>query len=281
MTERPWQGLTSPRSATGRSSLVEPLPHHISSDALHVVFSADPACVARLLPPGLEPLEDGRGWAMIADMAKVSAAEPDQYWKDPKRSSYNEGVVGFFCRFGDRVGRYSALVWVDRDWSIGMGQIFGWSKRLAAVHRTRLNDCNPGIPPLGPGCTLGGTVERSGATVMRVEVRFGPGARKLDRLPDYGATTFLYRYVPSPSPDVDDIEQLFELGFSNVKTADIWAGDGHLVFGAAADEELTDLGPLRILGGYTYRRGWTTDRNARLIHDYRAVAGAAPHRQTG
>ena len=272
-----WLGESSPRSATGRSALVEPLPHHISTDALHVVFSADPVKVANFLPPGLDPLEDGRGWAMVADMAKVSAADPEQYWKNPKRSCYSEGLVGFYCRHGGRIGRYSAFVWVDRDWSMGMGQIFGWSKRLATIHRTRLNDVNPGMPAFGLGATLAGTVERNGNTVLRVELEFGNSTRKLDAMPDFAAASLLYRYIASPGPGIDEVEQLLELGFTNVKSADIWSGTGRVQFGSADDEELTDLGEVRVLGGYAYRRGWTTDRTATLLRDYVAERKYAAH----
>lgn len=266
--QRNWVGESSPRSESGRSALVEPLPHHISSDAIHVVFAADPAKVAQFLPPGLEPLDDGRGWAMVADMAKVSAAEPEQYWKDPKRSCYSEGLVGFYCRHRERVGRYSAFVWVDRDWSMAMGQIFGWSKRLAEIHRTRLNDVNPGLPAFGRGATLAGTVERNGHTVLRVELELGSTARQLDAMPDFAAASLLYRYIASPGPGIDEVEQLLELDFTSVKTADIWSGTGRVQFGSAADEELTELGEVSVLGGYAYRRGWTTDRKAVLLRDY-------------
>ena len=266
--KRNWLGESSPRSSTGHSALVEPLPHHISMDAVHVVFAADPDTVAQFLPPGLEPLEDGRGWAMVADMAKVSAAAPEQYWQDPQRSCYNEGLVGFYCRHGDRIGRYSAFVWVDRDWSMGMGPIFGWGKRLANVHKTRLNDVNPGMPALGKGARLAGTVDRNGHTVLRVEVEFGATARQLDAMPDFAAASFLYRYVASPGPAIDEVEQLLELGFTNVRSADIWSGTGQVQFGSAPDEELSALGQVQVLGAYAYRRGWTTDRQANLLHDY-------------
>lgn len=276
MTDRSWTGTSSPRSAGGRASLVEPLPHHISADSLHVTFRADPARIARFLPPGLEPLESGEGWAMVAEMTKVSAAAPDQAWEQPGRSSYNEGLVGFYCRFGERIGRYSAFVWVNRDWSMGMGSIFGWSKRLAEVDRTRPQATNPGLRALGPGCRLGGTVHRQGHTVMRLQVTLPDDARTIPALPGYAAGSFLYRYIPSPSPDVPDVEQLFDLPFSNVSMSPIWAGTGSVAFGAAPDEELVDLGPLEFTGGYVYQRGWTTDRVARLLHDYQAPGARLP-----
>ncbi|NNM71441.1 acetoacetate decarboxylase family protein [Enterovirga aerilata] len=262
------KGVSMPRTASGRSSLVEPLPHHISADAVHVSFRADPARIAPLLPPGLEPLDTGEGWAMIAEMTKVAASHPDQAWQDPARSTYNEGVVGFYCRFGDRVGRYSAFVWVDRDWSMGMGPIFGWSKRLAQVDRTRLQPMNPALTRAGPGARPGGTVSRYGARVLSLSVAVPDGGQPLDRLPGHSASTFLYRFVASPSPDVPDLEQLFELPLGGTRMSPVWAGTGELTFGTAPDEELAELGAIEVTGGYLYQRGWTTDRVARLLHDY-------------
>lgn len=273
---RIWTGTSSPRSATGRSSLVEPLPHHISADAVHVSFRADPARIAAFLPPGLEPLESGEGWAMVAEMAKVSVEAPEQAWEQPSRSAYNEGVVGFYCRFGDRIGRYTAFVWVNRDWSLGMGSIFGWSKRLAEVDRTRAQATNPGLRAVGPGCRLGGTVQRQGCTVLRVQVALADDAKTVPALPGHAAGTFLYRYIASPSPDVTDVEQLFDLPFANVSMSPVWVGSGRVEFGEAPDEELSTLGEVEATGGYVYQRGWTTDRVARLLHDYQAPGAHAP-----
>ena len=270
---RAWAGQSWPRSATGRSALVEPLPHHISCDALHVSFRAAPDRVAHFLPPHLEPLDSGEGWVMIAEMAKVSAANPDQMWQDPSRSSYNECVLGFYCRYGDRIGRYSALVWVDRDWSLGMGAIFGWGKRLASIDRTRAQRTNPALA--GKDVRLGGTVSRYGHPIVQLNVEFEDGGTPLDALPGHGGSTFLYRYIASPSPDVPDVEQLFELPFSNVTMASIRAGRGALSFGTAPDDELDTLGAVAVTGGYAYERGWTTDRTARLLCDYQAGACVA------
>ncbi|UYV37365.1 acetoacetate decarboxylase family protein [Rhodobacteraceae bacterium D3-12] len=178
---RPWNGQSWPRTASGRSSLVEPLPHHISCDALHVNFRADPSAVAQFLPPGLEPLEDGAGWVMIAEMAKVSSHQPDQIWADPSRSSYNECVLGFYCRYGDRVGRFSALVWVDRDWSLGMGAIFGWGKRLGSIDRTRAQRSNPALT--GQDLKLGGIVSRHGNRVLSLSVTLENGGIPLEAMP--------------------------------------------------------------------------------------------------
>jgi hypothetical protein len=72
------QGFSTPRTASGRSSTVQPLPHHISLDALHVTFRSSEDIAARFLPPGLEPVAGGPGWLMIGELSKYSAADPDQ-----------------------------------------------------------------------------------------------------------------------------------------------------------------------------------------------------------
>lgn len=263
---RPWAGQSLPRTSTGFSSLVERLPHHISCDALHVNFRTDPALVANFLPPGVEPLESGDAWVMIAEMAKVSTSNLDQMWHDPARSSYNECVLGFYCRFGEKIGRYSALVWVDRDWSLGMGAIFGWGKRLAAVDRTRAQLANPALA--GETQRLGGTVTRYGSAILRMSVTFDGEGETLAALPGHGGSTFLYRYIASPGPEIPEVEQLMELSFTNVSMRNIRAGQGTLEFFDAPNEELSSLGKVEITGGFSYQRGWTTDRTATLLHDY-------------
>jgi acetoacetate decarboxylase len=268
IVSRSWNGISNPRSVTGGSALVEPTPHHIACDAVHVNFRADPDGIRHFLPPGMEPAEDPTGWVMVADMVKISVSEPDQYWRNPERSNYNECVMGFNVRFDGRDGRFSPLVWVNRDWSMGMGNIMGWGKRLATVERSRLNDVNPGLPTVGPGARAGGLVIRSGSTVLNMSVELDEDSEQLDALPSYGATTFLYRYLASPGPEIPAVDQLLELPLTNVKMADVWRGKPHLTLGDGDNEELARLGNLELLDGFLYRRGWTLDRSAKLVHDY-------------
>ena len=53
------RGFMFPRSATGRSSLVPPPPWHYSGQMLTIEYRTDPAAVAELLPPPLEPADRG------------------------------------------------------------------------------------------------------------------------------------------------------------------------------------------------------------------------------
>lgn len=264
--DRPWHGLTLPRTATGDSSLVSPLPHHISVHAVHATFRADPARIERFLPPGLDPVDEGYGWVMVGDLVKVPAADPELLWSDPQRTQYAECVVGFLASYQGRVGRYTALVWVDRDWSIGMGPIFGWGKRMATVHRTRLPAINPAVRAMAGTTRWAGTVHRNGQPVVALGVDTSNGAA-LAELPHFGDVSFLYRYIPSPGPGIPQVEQLLQLGFTNVSTQNIRSGEGNVTFHAGPQEELADLGEVDVVQGFTYDRGWTTSASAVLLED--------------
>ena len=266
--DRPWRGFSSPRSRDGGAALVEPAPHDIACDAIHVTFRAEADRIRRFLPPGMEPLEECTGWVMVADMVKISTSDPEQYWRNPERANYNECVMGFNVRFGDKVGRFSPLIWVNRDWSMGMGNIMGWAKRLATVERSRLNPVHPGIPALGPGAKPGGIVHRNGSNIIQLNVALDETSKQLDALPSYAATTFVYRYLASPGPDIAEVDQLLELPLSNVKMADVWQGTPSLTLNSGDNEELDQLGDIDVLDGFLYKRGWTLDRKAKLVYDY-------------
>lgn len=254
------QGFSTPRTTSGRAALVRPLPHHISLDALHVTFRAGEAAVANFLPPGLKPVDGGAGWVMIGELSKYSASDLDQAWRAPDRCNYNECVLGFYASHQGRVGRFSAQVWVDRDWSLVMGQIFGWGKKLASVNRTRVNPYNPafrnGIP------TIGGTVDSNGVRIIRASVEVGTTPKVIDRLPDFGTTTFLHRYLAGCGPAIATVDELLELKLANVSMSPVTEGRGRLEFSAAEGEELDLLGEVEVTGGYLYQRGWTTDAQA-------------------
>jgi hypothetical protein len=259
------KGFSTPRTRSGKSALVKPLPHHISLDALHVSFRSSESVAANFLPPGLEPAEGGAGWLMIGELSKYSASDPDQAWRSPDRCNYNECVLGFYARRGERVGRYSAQVWVDRDWSLVMGQIFGWGKKLASISRTRANPYNPafrGGPP-----KFGGTVDRNGVRIIHATVEVGTEPKIIERLPDFGSTTFLHRYLPGCGPDVATVDELLELKLGDIASSPVTVGRGELRFAGSEDEELDLLGDVEVTGGYLYQRGWTTDAAATPVAD--------------
>ncbi|MPZ63335.1 MAG: hypothetical protein GEU93_19030 [Propionibacteriales bacterium] len=261
------KGFTNPQSPTGKASLVEDVPHHISAEAIQVVFRVDPDVAQRYLPEDLEPSDPPLGFAYVADMLKVSASEPDQHAIEPERTQYNEGIVGLYCKHGDDAGRFSAFIWVTKDWSMAFGHFMGLPKKLAQVHKTRIHDVNPGMGPIGSGTKLRGVVDRLGTRVLDVAVTLEERLPD-DGIPAYGHRVFMHRVLPSPSPHVPTTRQLFSLKLGGAKTVDCWKGSGTVQLADGVNEELEALAPGEVTGAYFFRRGWTTKAGAELVWDH-------------
>ena len=65
-----------PLSPEGRANLVPPPPWHYVGDFVVVDYWADPAAVAAVLPPGVEPLTEDAGRAAVIFADWASRLEP-------------------------------------------------------------------------------------------------------------------------------------------------------------------------------------------------------------
>lgn len=259
------QGYGNPLSPTGRAALVDDVPHHISAEALHVVFRVDPDAAAPYLPPQLSLGEDPMGFAFVADMAKVSAAKADAGAPEPQTAQYNEGIVGLYCHHNGAPGRFSAFIWVNRDWSAVFGHFMGFAKKMGDVYKTRHHSANPAMGPAGPGTILRGTVDRGGYRLLDMSVELTERLPD-DGIPSYGHRVYLYRHLPSPSPDLPESRNLLALDLAGATTINCWRGRGAVNLGTSPTEELDGLQPVEIVDAFAYERGWTTDATARLLH---------------
>ena len=91
-----------PRSATGRSSLVPPPPWHYSGQMLTIEYRTDPAAVAELLPPPLEPAADDPGAVAVIWADWQSCSDTFEELLDPVRSQYVETFVVVRCAYQRR-----------------------------------------------------------------------------------------------------------------------------------------------------------------------------------
>ena len=168
----PLKGFSVPLSPEGRASLTPPPPWHYVGDILAVDFAAEPAAVAAVLPPGLEPDPQDPGGCVAFFIAWQYASEGGEEYLDPARSQYNEllllvnGVYrgagaaagaaegGVSWRLGPQSAPSAApppapgqlagrpvqtcpYIYVDKDTSMARGWIQGWPKKFGEVHTTR------------------------------------------------------------------------------------------------------------------------------------------------
>ncbi|WP_328853317.1 acetoacetate decarboxylase family protein [Micromonospora globbae] len=261
------RGFTNPLSPTGSASLVEPPPHHIGSDAIRVLFRAGADLARRYLPEPLEPVDDGVGFAFVADMVKVSDSDPDQAFTAPRRTQYGEGIIGFYATHRGEPGRFSAFIWVTEDWSMGFGTVMGWGKKIGEVRRTHINPYNPAMGPIGPGTKLSGSVTRLGEPVLDLGIEITE-AIEASAMPAYGNRGFLLSHQPSPSPTIPTRTRLLGLQLANVRTGEVFRGNPHLKIHDAVNEDLAPLRDVEPFAAYAFKQGWTTDTTAEVLHDY-------------
>lgn len=131
-------------------------PRFVDAEMLTVDFLTDPAWVAHVLPPRLEPAGQPRVTAMVGR------------WRSNCVGDFAGGALYVEARFGQVVGDYVLSMWMDGDQATIYGRdVFGEPKKIAA---TRLHRS---------GSRMSGRVERHGVTLVELSANLsrdnGPG----------------------------------------------------------------------------------------------------------
>ena len=132
------KGWTLPQSPTGKSSLLPPPPWHYSGEIISADFTADPAQVAELLPPGMSPMGDGSGSFVFADWCSSADRDP-RIRDDPAMGQYHEAYCVLYGLFEEKKVSRIPYIWVDSELSLIRGARSGLSQEA----RRHLHD-SPG-----------------------------------------------------------------------------------------------------------------------------------------
>jgi acetoacetate decarboxylase len=260
------KGYSIPLSPEGKASLVTPTPHHYGGQFIFVDYRADVKEVARFLPAPLEPEPTGRAFVIVNELFSIPEDNPDLIYTNPERTHYTEGVVAVRCSYRGTPGSYITAIWVSKDWSMAFGQFFGWPKKIADIHLTRVPPLHPTLKPLGVGSRVRGIVAREGYRLVDVSLNL----RRQEE--DSAAPSFgwLYsvRYFPEMGPTVPAVKQLIRNRVQNPRAINVFSGDAEFSFGESDNEELLPLNPVEIIKGYFYNPSWTTTHTAELLETY-------------
>lgn len=152
------RGFFTPKTATGRSSLVPSPPWYYSGDLLTVEYRTDPARVAELLPEPLTLADEDPGAVAViwADWQSCSGGREELL--DPVRSQYKECFVVVRCAYRGRTFSRCVYIWVDKDFAIARGMHQGYPKKLGSIHMTRPHPYGLAAPRLGEGGVFGATL---------------------------------------------------------------------------------------------------------------------------
>jgi acetoacetate decarboxylase len=228
---------------------VPPPPWHFSGEALGIDFLGDPGAMSAVLPSPLQPTGDGAASFVFCDWSSSAEGDP-RIMADPARGQYKEAYVAVHALLdGSKVVRVP-YIWVDNDLSFARGHIQGFPKKAGTIHISRAVAIGQGGPRLAAGSTFTGQVSGLGQRLARgsvtLEAEADPGTvPRAMRTPVWH--TRLVPDLAGGEPLVHDLARNLVTGFG---VADVWTGRAQLELSESEFEELAELRPVEVLGGF-------------------------------
>jgi acetoacetate decarboxylase len=251
-------GFFYPRTATGRASLLPPPPWHYSGDLLTVEYRTDPARVAELLPPPLEPAPEDPGAVALIWADWQSCGEAAEELLDPVRAQYRECFAVVRCSFGGRIYSRCVYIWVDADFALARGLHQGYPKKLGSIHQTRPHPFGRAAPRIAPGGIFAGTLAAADRRLAQAVVTLREEAPSNGFVNAHPMAH--HRWVPAIEKDAPDaLAELISSGSASFEAGPPWRGDAALELFASPTEELDRLAVTEIIGGYYRQVGVTWD----------------------
>ena len=243
-------GWTLPQTPTGRSATVPPPPWHYSGEVIAVDFTADPARVAELLPPGFTPRGDGGATLFFCDWA--SAADRDPRVKaDPAKGQYKEAYVVLHGTFEGRPAGRVPYIWVDSELSLLRGMIQGFPKKLGDIHMTRPVELGKGGARKAAGECFMAHVTSLGRRLATLTVTLADTPQ--DAYPGGQPAPLIHtRHGPSLAGDAPAVHELAKVKVKDVEMGTLWRGTATLELGSSEFEEVDLLAPTSVGPGWVY-----------------------------
>ena len=233
---------------------------------MQLIFRTDTARAKELIPPplGLGP-DPGLGILWFVEWVSVSEANPDLAFVNPERSVYRECLVMIQCQHEGETGYIVPYIWVDNDFTLMRGFVQGFPKKLGRIYLTKLSELNPKVGGKRPGAKMKGLLETHGERLVEGSLIFEREAEPSE-LP--AVKFFLMRHFPDiENPAKPAVHEIVTSVVSDVKVADIWAGEAQVKFLHSAMEEVAGIEPLEMLGGFYHNMGLTIT-GGNVLHRY-------------
>jgi acetoacetate decarboxylase len=252
-----------PRSPSGEASIVPPPPWHYSGDVLTLEYRTDPANVAALLPPGVEPAPEDPGAVALIWADWQSCSDGGDELLDPVRSQYKECFVVVRCWRAGEVYSRCVYIWVDKDFALARGWYQGYPKKLGSIWMTRPVTVGRAGPALEPGGVFG-------ATLAANDRRLAEGRLRLTGESQTGgfvnALPMLHsRWMPSIDPAAGpSMDELVTMRSRDVELGPAYTGEPDVRLFDAPAEELAALEPREMIAGYWRQVGATFAGGERL-----------------
>ncbi len=245
-------GFLFPRTPSGRSSLIPPPPWHYSGEMLTVEYRTDPDRVAELLPEGAELASDDPGVVALIWADWQSCGPDHAELLEPERSQYKEVFAVVRCRWDGGVWSRCVFIWVDKDFALVRGYHQGYPKKMGEIWMTRPITIGSAGPRLEPGGRFGATLSASGRRLAHARWTLTRPAATPGTV---NAHPMLHnRWWPAIESDgTDSLDELVTMRGYDGALADVWEAEADVELEASPFEELANLAPEVIIGGYYHR----------------------------
>lgn len=249
------KGFSTPLSPEGRSSLAPRPPWHYAGTGLVIDTLADPAAVAAVLPPGLEPDAEAPGRMVAHFFDWQACTDGGAELLDPCRAQYREFFVLVGARFDGQPVLYCPYIIVDQDVSLMRGLIQGLPKQIGSVWITRACEVEGvAAPAIGPGGRFGATLSLKERRLAEATVTLAETVAKAPGLTS-GLPVVGLRHFPQLAAgrhDTPAVCELVRFSAADRRLSPVWAGPATLSLFPSPCHELAALQPVEVLGGYRY-----------------------------
>jgi acetoacetate decarboxylase len=178
---------------------------------------------------------------------------------------YRECIVMLGCQFEGVAGYYVPYIWVDNDFTLMRGFIQGFPKKLGRVYITKLHDLTPKIGGKKIGAKIKGICVSHEERIVEGSLKFKRQAKPEEVPP---VKFYLMRHFPDfTNPSKPLVHDITVSNVTDVKVANAWAGDGEVRFMASPFEEVADLGPVKVTGGFFFSIGLTIT-GGKVLHSW-------------
>ena len=197
-------------------------PRFLDSRGLSVQFETDPAVIAALLPPPLEPAARPLASVSVSEFAASNCVGP-----------FNGASVTVAARYGDLEGMYCVTMPMTTDAAIIFGrELYGEPKKQARIHLEQTGD------------HVTGTVERYGLTYIELHADLTetgePGQRE--------GSTFHFKYLHRADGAGFDFDPVLVHIRSDVIIRRLRRGPGEIILRESVHDPVIDIPVVRVLG---------------------------------
>ncbi len=247
-------GRYYPRSASGKSSILPPVPWHYSGDLLTVEYRTDPDAVRQLLPDDLDLADDDPG-ALAAIWADWQSCSDDfNEVLDPIRCQYKEMFIVARCKYQGKHYSRCLFIWVDRDYAVVRGQHQGYPKKIGSMYQSRPVVIGKAGPRLEPGGKFGATLAAYDRRLAEARLTLTGTAETpgfVNSLP-----MVHHRWYPAIETDgTDSLSEVVTMSGFDGAMGRCFKGEADLSYFDSPVEELTSIAPKEMIGGYWHEVG--------------------------